>query len=181
MYGCSSISNKLPFLYEIWRTLLSCGPYTCPPLRVGLGSGLATGKGWVGTWPVTRLDPIWQRFLTCKMWQISYLFFRHLPYTSPASHFHSRPYPCPVLLRTFIEGFGPTGKAKCTWKMSSCFGGGGSIIWNPGTERKWPYAGWLMKGAVDQLPLRTEVIQRLCIKVFSTKVPNPNRSLEPHY
>ena len=27
-------------------------------VRVGLGSGLATGKGWVGTWPVlTRFDP----------------------------------------------------------------------------------------------------------------------------
>ena len=26
-------------------------------VRVGLGSGLATGKGWEGTWPVTRLDP----------------------------------------------------------------------------------------------------------------------------
>ena len=26
-------------------------------VRVGVGSGLATGKGWVGMWPVTRLDP----------------------------------------------------------------------------------------------------------------------------
>ena len=26
-------------------------------VRVGLGLGLATGKGWAGTWPVTRLDP----------------------------------------------------------------------------------------------------------------------------
>ena len=26
-------------------------------VRVGLGSGLASGKGSVGTWPVTRLDP----------------------------------------------------------------------------------------------------------------------------
>ena len=26
-------------------------------VRVGLGSGLASGKGWVGTWPLTRLDP----------------------------------------------------------------------------------------------------------------------------
>ena len=26
-------------------------------VRVGLGSGLASGKGWVETWPVTKLDP----------------------------------------------------------------------------------------------------------------------------
>ena len=26
-------------------------------VRVTLGFGLATGNGWVGTWPVTRLDP----------------------------------------------------------------------------------------------------------------------------
>ena len=26
-------------------------------VRVGLGSGLASGRGWVGTWPVNRLDP----------------------------------------------------------------------------------------------------------------------------
>ena len=28
-------------------------------VRVRLGSGLASGKWWVGTWPVTRLDPNW--------------------------------------------------------------------------------------------------------------------------
>ena len=27
-------------------------------VRVGLGSGLASGKGWVGTCPVNRLDPL---------------------------------------------------------------------------------------------------------------------------
>ena len=27
-------------------------------VRVGLGSGLATRKGWVGTWPITRLDTL---------------------------------------------------------------------------------------------------------------------------
>ena len=27
-------------------------------VKVELGSELATGKGWVGTWPVTRLDPV---------------------------------------------------------------------------------------------------------------------------
>ena len=27
-------------------------------VRVRLGSGLASGKGWIGTWPVTRLDPV---------------------------------------------------------------------------------------------------------------------------
>ena len=47
-----------------------CGPCSVvgpvPPLpwvrsrvwvRVRLGSGLATGKGWLGTWPVATLDP----------------------------------------------------------------------------------------------------------------------------
>ena len=27
-------------------------------VKVTLGSGIASGKGWVGTWPVTRLDPV---------------------------------------------------------------------------------------------------------------------------
>ena len=27
-------------------------------VRVRIGSGLASGKGWVGTWPVIRLDPV---------------------------------------------------------------------------------------------------------------------------
>ena len=27
-------------------------------VRVRLGSGIASGKGRVGTWPVTRLDPV---------------------------------------------------------------------------------------------------------------------------
>ena len=35
-------------------------------VRVGLGSGLAAGKGWVGTWPGTRLDPMSHCFLTSE-------------------------------------------------------------------------------------------------------------------
>ena len=50
---------------KVVGTLLGCGPcgWANPPLgevwvRVGLGLGLASRKGWVGTSPITRLDPI---------------------------------------------------------------------------------------------------------------------------
>ena len=52
-------------------TLLDCGPRTYTPLgssvwvRVRLGSGIASGKGWVGTWPVNRLDPFYVRLREC--------------------------------------------------------------------------------------------------------------------
>ena len=48
---------------NIW-SLLDCGPRNIPTLpwvrsrvwaKVGLGSGQASGEGWVGTWPVNRL------------------------------------------------------------------------------------------------------------------------------
>ena len=52
--------NKQETPWKVWTL-----PATYPPLpwvrsrvwvRVRLGSGLASGKGWVGTWPLTRLD-----------------------------------------------------------------------------------------------------------------------------
>ena len=58
--------RKQAFINKKTWTLLGCGPCTYPPLgysrsrvwvRVGLGSGQASGEGWVGTWAVNRLDP----------------------------------------------------------------------------------------------------------------------------
>ena len=48
-YGPGSVAGHVPTLPWVRSRFW---------VRVGLGSGLATGKGWVGTWPVTRLDPL---------------------------------------------------------------------------------------------------------------------------
>ena len=46
--------------------------------RVWVRVTVASGKGWVGTWPVTRLDPSyqgWKCFLTCMLlWSCPPLF-----------------------------------------------------------------------------------------------------------
>ena len=47
-------------------------------LRVGLGSGQASGKGWVGTWPINRLDSKWT---TC-----STAYTDHILYQLHADH-----------------------------------------------------------------------------------------------
>ena len=56
---CPKISVKFGDLARLRATYLPSPflGYRVVWVRVGLGSGLASGKGWVGAWPVTRLDP----------------------------------------------------------------------------------------------------------------------------
>ena len=85
--SCQPSPNKSHLLACFRRIFLSCSVAGHVPtlpwvrsarvwVRVGLESGLASGKGWVGTWPVTRLGPISScrtsgslgRVTVCSIW-----------------------------------------------------------------------------------------------------------------